>query len=114
MVVFNTEWDEIGLFYNLLSDKTIARKGESCHGVKHSKERFTNSFSANGDDSEELTICDRRVFQALLFKQCPQHRQDNFTKHKVSCSHWTKVWYLRLRENIQTACAVSFKEHRKL
>jgi hypothetical protein len=30
--------DETGLFFNVLPDRTLAYKGETCHGGKHSKE----------------------------------------------------------------------------
>jgi len=33
--------DETGLFFNMLPDRTLAYKGESCHGRKHSKDRLT-------------------------------------------------------------------------
>ena len=29
--------DETGLFFNVLPDRTLGYKGESCHGGKHSK-----------------------------------------------------------------------------
>ena len=32
--------DETGLFFNVLPDGTLAYKGESCHGGKHSKDRL--------------------------------------------------------------------------
>jgi len=33
--------DETGLFFNVLPDRTLACKGESCQGRKHSKDRLT-------------------------------------------------------------------------
>jgi len=33
--------DETGLFFNVLPDRTLAYKGESCHVGKHSKDRLT-------------------------------------------------------------------------
>ena len=33
--------DVTGLFFNVLPDRTLAYKGESCHGGKHSKDRLT-------------------------------------------------------------------------
>jgi hypothetical protein len=33
--------DETGLFYNVLPDRTLALKGESCHGGKNCKDRLT-------------------------------------------------------------------------
>ncbi|KAK7499105.1 hypothetical protein BaRGS_00009652 [Batillaria attramentaria] len=37
--IFNV--DETGLFFRALPDKTLAQKGERCHGRKKSKDRFT-------------------------------------------------------------------------
>jgi hypothetical protein len=33
--------DETGLFFNVLPERTLAYKGETCHGKKHSKDRLT-------------------------------------------------------------------------
>jgi hypothetical protein len=33
--------DEAGLFFNVFPDRTLAYKGESCHGGKHSKDRLS-------------------------------------------------------------------------
>ncbi|GBM70533.1 Tigger transposable element-derived protein 4 [Araneus ventricosus] len=45
---------ETGLFYNLLSSKTLAIKSDSCHGGKKNKERLTALLCANADGSEKL------------------------------------------------------------
>jgi hypothetical protein len=39
--IFNN--DETGLFYNLLSSKTLTYKGDSCHDGKKSKQRVTSA-----------------------------------------------------------------------
>jgi hypothetical protein len=44
--------DETGLFFNVLLDRTLAYKGESCHGGKHSKDRFT-VLCVNSDGSDK-------------------------------------------------------------
>jgi len=50
--IFNC--DETGLFYRLMPNKTIAYKGENCHGGKQSKERLTVLLCANADGSDKL------------------------------------------------------------
>ena len=50
--IFNA--DETGLFYRCLPDKTLAFKGEKCHGGKHSKERITLLLAANMNGSEKI------------------------------------------------------------
>jgi hypothetical protein len=52
--VFNA--DELGLFYNLLPNKTYAFKGESCHGGRMSKDRMKVLTGANMDGSEKLLL----------------------------------------------------------
>jgi hypothetical protein len=52
--VFNT--DECGLFYNLLSNRTYAFRGEKCHGGKLKKDRITVLVTANMDGSEKLPL----------------------------------------------------------
>lgn len=46
--------DETGLFYNLLPSKTLAEKGDSCHGGKKSKIRVTVLLTTNADGSDKL------------------------------------------------------------
>jgi hypothetical protein len=45
--------DETGLFFNVLPDRTLAYKGESCHGRKHSEDRFTVLLCVNSDGREK-------------------------------------------------------------
>jgi hypothetical protein len=45
--------DEMGLFFNVLPDKTLAYKGESCHGGKHSKDTLTVLLCVNSDGSDK-------------------------------------------------------------
>ena len=52
--VFNA--DEMGLFWRMLPDKTMAVKGDKCHGGKKSKERITLLVGANMDGSEKLPL----------------------------------------------------------
>ena len=50
--VFNA--DETGLFFKCLPEKTLAFKGEKCHGGKRSKERVTVMVAANMIGTEKL------------------------------------------------------------
>ncbi|XP_046608718.1 tigger transposable element-derived protein 6-like [Neodiprion virginianus] len=50
--IYNT--DETGLFFNLLPSKTLAEKGDPCHGGKQSKQRLTVLLTANADGSDKL------------------------------------------------------------
>jgi hypothetical protein len=52
--IFNA--DETGLFWRLLPDKTLAFKGDKCHGGKLSKERITLVVGANMDGTEKLPL----------------------------------------------------------
>jgi hypothetical protein len=45
--------DERGLFFNVLPDRTLAYKGETCHGGKHSKDRLTVLLCVNSDGSDK-------------------------------------------------------------
>jgi hypothetical protein len=45
--------DETGLFFSLLPDRTLAYKGESCRGGKHSKDRLTVLLCVNSDGSDK-------------------------------------------------------------
>ena len=51
--IFNC--DETGLFFKMMPNKTLAFKGEPCHGGKLSKERITVLLCCNSDGSEKLT-----------------------------------------------------------
>lgn len=51
--IFNM--DETGLFFRLVTDKTLDFKGKKCQGGKQSKERITVALTANMDGSEKLT-----------------------------------------------------------
>lgn len=46
--------DETGLFYQLLSNKTLSDKGDDCAGSKQSKQRVTLLLGANMDGSDRL------------------------------------------------------------
>jgi hypothetical protein len=48
--------DKTGLFFNVLPDRTLAYKGETCHGGKHSKDRLTVLLCVNSDGSEKQVL----------------------------------------------------------
>jgi len=45
--------EETGLFFNVLPDRTLVYKGESCHGGKHSKDRLNVLLCVNSDGSDK-------------------------------------------------------------
>ena len=47
--------DETRLFFNLLPERTLAVKGDPCHGGKRSKERLTVLLTTNADGTDKLT-----------------------------------------------------------
>ncbi|KAJ8887610.1 hypothetical protein PR048_013827 [Dryococelus australis] len=51
--------DELGIFYNLMPDRTLAVKGDVCKGTKSSKKRLTVLLCCNMDSSDmkSLVIC---------------------------------------------------------
>ncbi|XP_033229060.1 tigger transposable element-derived protein 4-like [Belonocnema kinseyi] len=52
--IFNA--DETGLFFKCLPDKTLAFKGDTCHGSKKSKDRVTVMVCANMSGKEKLEL----------------------------------------------------------
>ena len=48
--------DEAGLQYGVTAKKTLAFKGEACHGKKQPKQRVTISFCANMPGTEEKRL----------------------------------------------------------
>ena len=50
--VFNM--DETGLFYPLMTDKTLSFKGEKCSGGKLSKERLAVTLCVNMSETEKM------------------------------------------------------------
>jgi hypothetical protein len=52
--IFNA--DETGIFFNLFPSKTLATRGDKCHGGKKSKDRLTALLCANSDGSEKLAL----------------------------------------------------------
>jgi hypothetical protein len=48
--------DETGLFFKVLPGRTLAYKGESCHGGKHSKDRLNVLLCVNSDGSDKCRL----------------------------------------------------------
>jgi hypothetical protein len=46
---------KLAFFFNLLPSKTLATRGDKCHGGKKRKDRITALLCANSDGSEKLT-----------------------------------------------------------
>ena len=58
-----------GPFFNVLPDKTLAYKGESCHGGKHSKDTLTVLLCVNSDGSnKQVPIVNGRSPKPRCFK----------------------------------------------
>ncbi|XP_006005322.1 tigger transposable element-derived protein 4-like [Latimeria chalumnae] len=77
--------DGTGLFNKLLLNRTLALKGEECHGGKHSKERITLLVGSNMDGSEKLKL--------LVFGKAKQPRCSNGVKAlPVDYEGNTKAW----------------------
>lgn len=47
--------DKFGLFFNVMPDKTLSFKDETCHGEKLSKERLTILLCANSEGTVKLS-----------------------------------------------------------
>jgi hypothetical protein len=45
--------DETGLFFNVLPDRTLVYKGETCHGGRHTKDRLTVLLCVNSGGSDK-------------------------------------------------------------
>jgi hypothetical protein len=48
--------DETGLFFNVLPDRNLAYKGETCYGGKHSKDRLTVLLCVTSDGSDKQVL----------------------------------------------------------
>jgi hypothetical protein len=61
--------DQTGLFFNVLPERTLAYKGETCHGGKHSKDRLTVLLCVNsvGSDKQVPTVI-RKSSKPRCFK----------------------------------------------
>ncbi|KAJ8896736.1 hypothetical protein PR048_002081 [Dryococelus australis] len=82
MDVYNA--DETGLLYNLMPDRTLAVKGDTCKVGKRSKERLTVILCANMDGSDNVML----MAVGKLAKPC------DFERNIVPCRYDSnkKAW----------------------
>jgi len=77
--------DEMGLFFNVLPDRTLACKAESCHGRKHSKDRLTVLLCVNSDESDrQVPIVIGKSPKPRCFKNVKKLQ----TKYDVNSKAW--------------------------
>uniref|UniRef100_A0A8C4QLX5 HTH CENPB-type domain-containing protein n=1 Tax=Eptatretus burgeri TaxID=7764 RepID=A0A8C4QLX5_EPTBU len=90
--VFNC--DESGLFWKMLPNRTLARKGEECHGAKKSKERVTLMFATNADGSEKYRLTMIGKFQKpRCFKNVSQLPVDYYAQKNAWMDRYVfKQW----------------------
>jgi hypothetical protein len=61
--------DETGLFFSVLPDRTLAYKGQSCHGGKYSKDRLAVLLCVNSDGSDkQVSIMTGKSLKPRCFK----------------------------------------------
>jgi hypothetical protein len=76
--------DETGLFFNVLPARTLAYKGKSCHGGKHSKDRLTVLLCVKSDGSDKQVLIvigkSRNQGASRMLKNC-QLNTTRMVKH---------------------------------
>ena len=85
--------DETGLFFNMLPDRTLAYKGESCHGGKHSKYRLrlTVLLCVNSDGSDKQVPI---VIGKSPKPRCFKNVKKLPTKYDVNSKAWMTTDFL--------------------
>jgi hypothetical protein len=87
--VYNAE--DTGLFFNVLPDRTLAYKGESCHGRKHSKHSLTVLLCVNSDGSDKkVPIVTGKSRKPRCFKNVKKLP----TKYHANGSAWMTMDFL--------------------
>jgi hypothetical protein len=86
--IFNA--DELGLFYNMLPEKTYTFKGASCKGIKVNKERIAILVCANLDGTEKLPL--------LLIGKSKQPQRFVNTKLLLCTYHHSKTAWMRVEK----------------
>ena len=81
--IYNT--DETGLFYQLIPNKTLARKEDDCAGMKKSKQRVTLLLGANMNGSDWLRPL---LIDKFAIPRCLK----NVHSLPVTYKHSKKVW----------------------
>jgi hypothetical protein len=79
--------EEMGLFFNVLSNRTLALNGESCHGGESSKDRLTVFLCANRDRSDMQVLI---VTGKSMKPQC----FTNIKKLAAKCYAYNKAWMM--------------------
>nr|XP_022912297.1 tigger transposable element-derived protein 6-like [Onthophagus taurus] len=100
--VFNM--DESGIFYNLMTNRTLHIKGERCHGGAKSKQRVTVVLCCNSDGSEKYKAwVIGKSRNPRCFKNVDKsHLPCNYTHH---VSSWIdaqafREWLLKLDQKL--------------
>ncbi|XP_039386738.1 tigger transposable element-derived protein 4-like [Mauremys reevesii] len=94
--IFNA--DETGVFWKCLPDKTMAFRGEACHGGKKSKDRLAVLVAANMDGSQKLPLYvigkskNPRCFKQTKVLQCDYDGQPSAWITGDLFSAWVKKW----------------------
>uniref|UniRef100_A0A3B3Q9M8 HTH CENPB-type domain-containing protein n=1 Tax=Paramormyrops kingsleyae TaxID=1676925 RepID=A0A3B3Q9M8_9TELE len=94
--IFNV--DETGVFWKCLPDKTMAFRGEACHGGKKSKDRLTVLVAANMDGSQKLPLYvigkskTPRCFKQTKVLPCDYDGQSRAWITGDLFSAWVKKW----------------------
>jgi hypothetical protein len=87
--VYNAE--EMGLFFNVLPDRTLVYKEESCHGGKHSKYRLTVLLCVKSDVSDKQVLI---VIGKSPKPRCFKNVKKLPTKYHTNSKAWmtTKIF----------------------
>jgi hypothetical protein len=91
--------DETGIFFKVLRDRTLAYKGETCHGGKHSKDRLTVLLCVNNDGSDkQVPIVIGKSSKPRCFKDVKklpikyQAKSKAWMMTEIFCSFLNKLW----------------------
>lgn len=93
--IFNC--DETALFYRLLPSRTLAVRGDKCHGGAASKERITILLCTNWTGSSKLTpLVIGKSKRPRCFPNLPRNRE-HFSPAVIGCEyrHNKKAWMTR-------------------
>lgn len=98
-------FDESGIFYNLLPERTLSIKGEKCHGGTKSKQRLTAVFLCNSDGSEKVRVwiigkwANPRCFKGInrLKLPCQYSHQRNAWIDEIAFRQWLIQFDSRMR-----------------
>jgi hypothetical protein len=86
--IYEYNGDETELFYNVLPDRTLALKGESCHGVKNCKDRLTVLLCVNSSGSDNQVPI---VIGKSLKPQCFRNVKTLPAKYHANNKAWMTI-----------------------